>query len=497
MTRPEDYSEEKIDEINHDIKTPETSVTKEDIPNIIFVQLETFIDPYELNFLEYSEDPIPNFRKLMKNYSSGHLTVPVVGAGTANTEFEVLTGMGIRFFGLGEYPYKTILKTTTCESAAGVLGDLGYGTHALHNNGGNFYGRANIFSQMGFDTYQSKEMMNITDYNAIASWPKDDILVKETKKALDSTPDQSDFLYTITVQSHGSYPTYQVYDNPPIKVTGGETTEENYQWEYYINQLHEVDRFIGKLIDSLAKREEKTIVVMYGDHLPTMGLEDEDMAQGNLFDTTYVTWNNFGLEKEDKDLAAYQLMAHITDQLGIHEGTIFRYHQSEMNNDDSDTYTDNWELLQYDLLYGDRYSYHGIDKYPASDLKMGVEDVVIKKTELNEAEGTLTIHGKNFTPWSKVYINDTKVDTQYISDKTLKIALTNLTDEAVIVVNQLGSSSTIFRSSNSVIFQAPENFEEIKNSAEAVVSDTKEEDLSADDILAVDPSVQEDTDNEN
>ena len=497
MKRPEDYSEEKIDEINHDIKTPETSVAKEDMPNIIFVQLETFIDPYELNFLEYSEDPIPNFRKLMKNYSSGHLTVPVVGAGTANTEFEVLTGMGIRFFGLGEYPYKTILKTTTCESAAGVLGDLGYGTHALHNNGGNFYGRANIFSQMGFDTYQSKEMMNITDYNAIASWPKDDILVKETKKALDSTPDQSDFLYTITVQSHGSYPTYQVYDNPPIKVTGGETTEENYQWEYYINQLHEVDRFIGKLIDSLAKREEKTIVVMYGDHLPTMGLEDEDMAQGNLFDTTYVTWNNFGLEKEDKDLAAYQLMAHITDQLGIHEGTIFRYHQSEMNNDDSDTYTDNWELLQYDLLYGDRYSYHGIDKYPASDLKMGVEDVVIKKTELNEAEGTLTIHGKNFTPWSKVYINDTKVDTQYISDKTLKIALTNLTDEAVIVVNQLGSSSTIFRSSNSVIFQAPENFEEIKNSAEAVVSDTKEEDLSADDILAVDPSVQEDTDNEN
>ena len=89
------------------------------------------------------------------------------------------------------------------------------------------------------------------------------------------------------------------------------------------------------------------------------------------------------------------------------------------------------------------------------------------------------------------------MDTQYISDKTLKIALTNLTDEAVIVVNQLGSSSTIFRSSNSVIFQAPENFEEIKNSAEAVVSDTKEEDLSADDILAVDPSVQEDTDNEN
>ena len=83
------------------------------MPNIIFVQLETFIDPYELNFLSYSEDPIPNFHKLMQNYTSGYLTVPVVGAGTANTEFEVLTGMGIRFFGLGEYPYKTVLKDTS------------------------------------------------------------------------------------------------------------------------------------------------------------------------------------------------------------------------------------------------------------------------------------------------------------------------------------------------------------------------------------------------
>ena len=51
------------------------------------------------------------------------------------------------------------------------------------------------------------------------------------------------------------------------------------------------------------------------------------MNTGNLYDTTYVTWNNFGLEKQDKDVAAYQLMSYITDQLGIHEGTMFRYHQ--------------------------------------------------------------------------------------------------------------------------------------------------------------------------
>ena len=74
--------------------------------------------------------------------------MPVVGAGTSNTEFEILTGMAIQYFGLGEYPYKTVLKSTPCESIASDLSQIGYATHALHNNGGNFYSRAKVFSNM-------------------------------------------------------------------------------------------------------------------------------------------------------------------------------------------------------------------------------------------------------------------------------------------------------------------------------------------------------------
>ena len=81
------------------------------------MQLETFIDPYELNFLSYSEDPIPNFHKLMENYTSGYLTVPVVGAGTANTEFEVLTGMGI-INGYEDDSFKPQQSITRAEVAA-------------------------------------------------------------------------------------------------------------------------------------------------------------------------------------------------------------------------------------------------------------------------------------------------------------------------------------------------------------------------------------------
>lgn len=486
MSRPADYSEEMIDEINDSVEVEQTSVDTETMPNIIFVQLETFIDPYELNFLEYSEDPIPNFRRLMENYTSGYLTVPVVGAGTANTEFEILTGMGIQFFGLGEYPYKTVLKDTSCESAASDLGQIGYATHALHNNGGNFYSRAQIFSQMGFDSYTSKELMNITEYNEIGSWPTDDILLEETEKILDSTEDQSDFLYTITVQSHGSYPTYQVFEDPAIKVTGGDTEEEHYQWEYYINELHEVDTFIGNLIAQLEARDENTILVLYGDHLPTMGLEDSDMNNGDIFKTTYATWNNFGLEKQDADVTAYQLMAYITDQIGIHEGTMFTYHQSALNagTTDSDTYAKNWELLQYDLLYGDRFAYGGVEKYPASDLVMGVVDVVISDIQISDDQTELVITGENFTPWSKVYINDQKVSTEYISGNELHIALADVQDGASIVVNQVGSSSTIFRSSNQVTFLFPDGFLE-EHQSDGGIEDTTEDDISTPDIQTI------------
>lgn len=374
MSKPDDYSQETIEAITTltNAETPDTTVTAENAPNIVCVLLESFVDPYEVSFLTMSEDPIPNFRNLEANYSTGYLTVPVVGAGTANTEFEVLTGMSMQYFGTGEYPYKTILKQTDCESIASDLSKIGYGTHVVHNNTATFYSRNNAFSMMGFDSFTSKELMNIAEYTPNGNWPTDDVLVSETVKALNSTKDQADFVYTITVEGHGDYPSEKILENPAITVSGAATEASDNQWEYYVNMIHEVDDFIGDLISALDSRGEDTIVVMFGDHLPTMGLADSDMKSGDIFKTKYITWNNMGLSKEDADLTAYQLLANVTAQAGIHEGTMFAYHQSQS---ESSTYLSGLENLQYDLLYGKRYTYNGEDLYPATDLMMDVEDV--------------------------------------------------------------------------------------------------------------------------
>lgn len=325
ISEPRDYSE---DEINRIEKTESNlPKTKEDgkRPNILFLQLESFFDPTLVNYLDISEDPIPNFRKLMKEYSSGYYKVPSVGAGTANTEFETITGMSLHYFGPGEYPYKSILKETTCESVPYVLKNLGYSTHAVHNNEANFYGRRSVFPNLGFDTFTSEEYMADENLQNPLGWVKDSVLTDEIIKCLDST-DSPDYVYTISVQGHGDYPSEPILDNPSITVSGSPTDELNCKWEYYVNQIHEMDQFVKELTDALADYPEDVILVMYGDHLPTMGLTVEDLKNKYLFQTEYVIWDNMGLTKKDENLASYQIAAEVLDRVGIHEGTIMKYH---------------------------------------------------------------------------------------------------------------------------------------------------------------------------
>ena len=476
MSKPKDYSDETVKSILKKTDMGENTIDEENLPNIVVVLLESYYDVSEADFIETSEDPMPFFHYLEENYSTGHCTVPVVGAGTCNSEFEVLTGMSCQFFGPGEYPQKTVLKQTNVESVADILGEIGYGTHVVHNNGGNFYSRANAFSMMGFDTFTCKEMLDITDYTPLGSWPLDDILIPATMDAMNST-ESSDFVYTITVGTHGDYPTYQVIEDPAIEVNAkGKTEEQNWQWEYYINMLHNMDTWMKNYVEALNSTGEDTLLIMFGDHLPTMGLTEEEIATGDLYQTKYVTWNNFGMEKEDMDLTTYQLVSEYLDRLGIHGGTMVDYNQYQTNagvDASSDEYLEDLEMLQYDLLYGERYAYDQGDPYPSSDLIMGINDVVIDAAYLYGDK--LHIYGDNFTKWSKVYVNGEKVTTSYESGQVLTISADSIKNGDTICVCQVGSSSTIFRSSNDYMFYDPNYEEATDESAEPQGTEETEE----------------------
>ena len=334
------------------------------------------------------------------------------------------------------------------ESAATALAQLGYGAHALHNNGGNFYSRADVFNKMGFDSYTSKEFMNILQYTE-NGWATDDILTEHILNALNST-EQQDFVFGISVEGHGDYPEEKVLENPAIQVLGIEDEGLKNSWEYFVHHLNKTDQFIADLIAQLEKRGEPTVLVLYGDHLPTMDLKASDLTSRYLFNTNYVIWDNMGLQEQDQTLSTYQLMSEVFDRLDIHSGTIFNYHQTRRQ---TRHYLEELELLQYDMLYGKRYVYGGKQNAPTVDgeFQMGIKDVTLSNVEMGP-DGIYIFYGENMTASSKIYLNGEKQKTTFINDTRVELKKKQLDEGDEIVINQVGSSNRIFRSSATYVF---------------------------------------------
>lgn len=449
ISEPNGYTKKAMAKIDKDgeLNQTATSRSSDELPNIIVVQLESYFDVANAEFFTTSEDVCPNLHNLYQNYSNGYFKVPSVGAGTANTEFEVLTGMNLRYFGPGEYPYKTYSKKHPTESAATALASLGYGTHALHDNTGNFYSRANVFNNMGFDTFTSKEFMNVLQTTE-NGWAKDEILTQHIMEAMDTTK-QEDFVFTVSVQGHGNYPETQVIENPKIKVEGIEDEALKNKWEYYVNQVYEMDQFVGDLIKAVEERNEPSVVVFYGDHLPTMGLKAEDLKSRYLYNTNYVIWDNIGLQKHDKNIPAYQLMSEVLNRLDIHSGTVFNYHQQRKG---TKNYLSDLELLQYDILYGKQYVYNGKAPITEGHMVMGIRNVSLSSI-VPQLNSGYSLYGENFTKYSRVYVNGEKQKSSFLNNTRINLSETELKDGDVIQVGQVGSSDTIFRMSDKYTYQ--------------------------------------------
>jgi len=414
IEKPKEYSEDYmaalLDELNF-----EDEASAERTPNIILVQLESLVDPYNFKNLTCSKDPLPNLHYLYENYSHGALTVPSIGAGTANTEYEVLAGVPLKFFGTGEYPYKTILDKSTAESLAYDLKALGYGTHAIHNNTASFYSRNKVFAHLGFDTYTSSEFMSDIRYNVL-EWAYDDILTRYIMEALDSTKGQSDFVFTISVQSHGKYPTDYEGDMP-ITISGDLAAGD---MQFYINQISDVDAWIGELLSAVDKLSEETVVIFYGDHYPTLGLEQDDLYDHTLYETQYVIWDNFGMEKQVKDLYTYQLGAYVFDRVGITSGYITQYHNSQMG---KETYDKHLEMLAYDMMYGKMVTLGGSNPFAATDMAYGCTDIIVSSYHVNEKQGLLVVKGDHFTANAHIVLGDKIFDCTYENEQTLTLPL--------------------------------------------------------------------------
>ena len=434
ISQPDDYGEKSVEEIVEEISAgggKKTGIR----PNIILVQLESFFDPAHLNGLELEENTVPIFAHLRENYPSGRLTVPVFGGGTVNTEFEILTGMSIRDFGAGEYPYHTVLLDRPCESICYNLKEEGYSAHAIHNNTAVFYNRYKVYANLGFDTFTSMEYMNGLELNP-TGWAKDNVLTGYILTALAST-DTPDVVMAVSVQPHGSYPDDELPDPTPIDTGTVPGDVPGNAFAYYVSQIKETDAFVGELVEALSQLSEPTIAVFYGDHLPNFAITDDMLDTGSIFANEYVIWSNFDVDVPDRDLNAWQLSAYVMDIAGFDNGMITRLHQ---HFSESSNYEDALKMLEYDMLYGDQSVYKGELPYQPTDIRMGLREIRI--TGARCGEKLLSVYGENFTKSSSVCLNGASCYTEFVSPtELLAVAGARVGDE--ITVQQVSEGISV------------------------------------------------------
>ena len=456
VDEPEEYNKIVIDEVIDNINiynsqleeniNSEYTIDSDQKPNVIFLQLESFIDANNLKDLNYSLNPTPTFSYLKENYPSGTLTVPSVGAGTANVEFEIMTGFNLNHFAAGEYPYKTLVHKDAVESIAYLLKEKNYYSTVIHNNRATFYDRNVVFTNLGYDRYVSAEFMvdlKVTDIG----WYKDDVLQYEIMKALKAT-EQTDFIYTISVQPHGKYleDLTGINDMVVDVTTKKDLTQERInQFKYYVNQLYQVDTMVAKLIEDINNYNEPTMLVVYGDHLPALDLTDEDLITNDLYKSEYAIYTNYDLELGDKDLYTYQLSSRVLQTINYDNSVINKIHSTK---DINNNYQEDLKTIMYDVVEGKKYTYNEQDLYRQTDMVFGYNDTIV--TNIIVSDDKIIIKGNNFTLNSIVYINNKKQETEYIDKNTLQIDISHIKDEIEVCVKQV-YSLTIYSESNVLI----------------------------------------------
>ena len=451
---PDKYSSEDIRDcivrlddfiLNKNYENVNVSVDSDDAPNVIFLQLESFMDCNYLLDIDFSSNPNPFFSSLKESYPHGSLAVPTYGAGTANVEFEVMTGLSLDYFGPGEYPYMTVLRDQTSESVCFNLKEHNYYSTIIHNNRASFYDRDNVFANMGYDRYVSSEFMVDLEYTPVG-WIKDKCLEYEIFKALEKSPGK-DFIYTISVEGHGQYIGSTEGLSSDIKASSSDLSYSEdllNQYAYYANLVYEMDLFIKSLVSSLEEYDENVMLVIFGDHLPNLAMSDEDVYFNDVYMSEYVIYTNYEADIESKDLATYQLASYALENIACNTGIINKLHQTrEFNNN----YKDDLHMLEYDIFENHKYLWGGSNPYIREDMEFGYNDLIINSVSYNE--GVITIKGENFNECTRVYINKSKEDCVLIDKNTLIVYNDEVDDGDIILLKQM-NGGTVYSISNSL-----------------------------------------------
>lgn len=263
--------------------------------NIVVVLSESFTDPTQMAGVRLEDDPISFTRQLMSETTSGTMLAQRYGGGTANMEFEVLTGMSMsQFTPQLDSPYQMIVpEYSSFPSAVDLLGEHGHDAIAIHPYTTQMYRRETVYPVLGIDKFISEGELQSEERIEENPRISDASAFEEVTYQLESS-DRPLLVNLVTMQNH--FPSRGVYsDTVPIAGLHGWAEE---QVSGYVRGLAHSDAALEDFVAELEGSAEKTAVIFYGDHHPPVWPERVRAKNGGIrtLSTPYFMWANFGLK---------------------------------------------------------------------------------------------------------------------------------------------------------------------------------------------------------
>ncbi|MDY3618215.1 LTA synthase family protein [Agathobaculum sp.] len=246
--------------------------------NVLFVMSEAFCDITNNEHFTWSpgNDPLQNFNKLKGSDRavSGHLVVYNYGGGTANTEFDVLTGMQTGMLSdAGLSAFRVLHKNVS--SVFREAADEGYQTQFIHPGKAWFYNRQNIYRFLGADEIIFEDAFEEPKYRG--GYISDETLTGYVLRNYEqhAAAGQPQLTYVTTIQNHMAYSDnkYGGVDGVLAELETDQPLDEtaDHMLRVYTEGVRDADKMLGELTAYFETRDEPVLLVFYGDHLPSMG----------------------------------------------------------------------------------------------------------------------------------------------------------------------------------------------------------------------------------
>lgn len=292
---------------NIDATVPVATPTPAAKPNIIAIMCESFADLRTVGNLETNIEVMPFIDTLEKDAIKGSAYVSTYGGGTANSEFEFLTGNPMAFLPNGSVPYQQYIEEST-GSLACILKKQGYSAIAVHPFTGSGWNRPSVYEAFGFDDFLSDE--DFINPIMLRQYISDESSYDKLIELYEAKPEgQPIFLFNVTMQNHGGYVPRNDNFEGEIKITSpaGDFSDV----EEYLSLAHESDEQLKELVDYFSRVDEPTVIVFFGDHLPKLKnsfydtllgkdlttLSPEEMVK--LYQTPFVVWANYDIPEQE------------------------------------------------------------------------------------------------------------------------------------------------------------------------------------------------------